>query len=1380
MDPPPKQSLFSSLSLGRASRSAKAPETLAHPLLGASTSSLNLPTTSSTDTSSNDSNPSAPPLGHRSTSSVSTKPVAMDTIANLPYKPRQRHGGGIGSIGSNASVLSNNGGSASPTLAPSVATATPSSPVTPTGIAAAPTTSTSTSTTFALPPSHSDPPAQALDSAIPTTVTASNSGSSSLTSRLQLQSLKAAGQRIGLGNGSMGMSMIDAIFDKGQLGRAKAGEGGDWGDLLRILMGGKAILLLPTTPSSSLPMTPQTLRDHIAFLSPPVPLASSSYTSKQPSNESNSFNEKEDPASNTNVLVTLSGLIGTLKGTTITFESTIPSDSPTLSALRDAATRQIALSSLRPTQANNYSSFPSFSLSSETASLPFPPPSKNGPNPSSTETKEKEKTAQGKLGRMNPFASLFGGSSTASPTLGSSPTTAPPIPTSPPSRVDSSLNVDISSIPPRSQPSSPVPSSPKPSLLAIDHGDNASILSETASIISGEGFQVTAYTVSRPIRYNETHKTLTKSVRTHARETLARLPDKVVEKVIKLVIPNTCPSSLNIGDEILKGRSDHESVAHLDFDDPTGTGERLQDFMEGIYDDLVAHYRSDGQDGLKRKGSGNVPWGRASHVQAQDGDAESDREKREKAKRNMEEQIEKDASEGTERVEALVCRLLYNRMFSPLESDDAKHDEALASRIAALNMLDLSLDHLGLITHPEGEQPEGTVAKGLADIVDRIGHELQKLSNTSCLTPKDKADALIKAHKVVVDGLTQIPGVELRPEGEPYRPPPPLDSPPIPTPSSDPTVLHPPTPESLSVKSSPSSKSVPLLPDAATHPSGDSPSVVSDASDPLTAMTSEATPSMVHPILSNSPPVPELVLTDAADSNQIQEAMSDSVMALTTPLTRGPSASSRGSAQSRSVPPPNPPKAPKPSTSGADLILPIIIYAVVKSNPPQLASQLMYLRRYRSAICLTGEASYAIVNLTAVVEFLEHVDLAELGLGGDSDKVMSIADLSPIGLDYMDEGNADAASIATASSRLRGRVFQVGELAAGSANKVISGVMDSSWTALRGLIGTNAASPDDDPSSGTMTGGAEGARPGMRPRQASTFSLASVTASVASIAAAAAARNRSRANSRASVDQVWGGNQELVEVASRPASIRERGENEYPSSSEEDSSSEEEEHEDQDGGEASKGGHRRTKSTASAVSTKGGAGKDKEDTPKQERVSLSNRLASIGVLGRLSNPAGGSGGGGEPMTTSPSMADSVTGTVPAPAPIPSTHTKPSIFANLTTSRSASSTAQSHHARRSSLLGGGGGSQSDPARSNSPGGSFASLPITPNMTSITIPTGPTGGGDPGDPPLERFMTCELGDIQLSEIGLLLRDYRRLGQLVNTLQAQASKGTPNPSS
>ena len=137
----------------------------------------------------------------------------------------------------------------------------------------------------------------------------------------------------------------------------------------------------------------------------------------------------------------------------------------------------------------------------------------------------------------------------------------------------------------------------------------------------------------------------------------------------------------------------------------------------------------------------------------------------------------------------------------------------------------------------------------------------------------------------------------------------------------------------------------------------------------------ERTPSALGPRADSA--VPQLTLNGSGqspESSMLEEAMSDSVMTIQAP---------DDSPAVASVSPP-----PKPSTSGADLILPIIIYAVVKSNPAQLASHLMYLRRYRSAICLTGEASYAIVNLTAVVEFLEHVAMVDLGLGENSDKVI--------------------------------------------------------------------------------------------------------------------------------------------------------------------------------------------------------------------------------------------------------------------------------------------------------------------------------------------------------------------------------------------------------
>jgi hypothetical protein len=65
------------------------------------------------------------------------------------------------------------------------------------------------------------------------------STSSSATARLQQQSVKAAAQKIGLGNGTMGMSMLDAVYEKCQLGKGKMAEGGDWADVIKVLSAGK-------------------------------------------------------------------------------------------------------------------------------------------------------------------------------------------------------------------------------------------------------------------------------------------------------------------------------------------------------------------------------------------------------------------------------------------------------------------------------------------------------------------------------------------------------------------------------------------------------------------------------------------------------------------------------------------------------------------------------------------------------------------------------------------------------------------------------------------------------------------------------------------------------------------------------------------------------------------------------------------------------------------------------------------------------------------------------------------------------------------------------------------------------------------------------------
>ncbi|RXK41692.1 hypothetical protein M231_00927 [Tremella mesenterica] len=1243
--PQPKQSIFSTLSL----RARKAPsETLTHPLLAASSSQLNL--TVPADTSeAGPSHHHLPPPSHSRESSFHK---GVGQVGGLPYKPRQKHAGHP-STGSYDSVFGIN---TSPSTGPSIPAV--SVPMSPSSVAAAPTTSTSTSTTFALPPSAAED------------LTASTGSSGTATTRLQLQSLKAAAQRIGLGNGSMGMAMIDTIFEKGGTGRQKAGEGGDWGDVLRILNDGKAFLLLPTSSSSSLPITPQILRDHIIYLGPSVSL---------PSSEGG-----KESTTTCNVIVTLSGLVGTLHNSELSFQSIVPNDSPLLQALRDPSSRSAAISALRPTlfplPPPTY--FPSFTLSTDTASLVFPPPSKSASLITATE-KEKDKTTPGKIGRINPFASFFG-SSSSSPTPTSSPSLGQA--TSPTKRDAPTLERPLS--PSGYAPegtASPLLNSPRPSVLSIDHHDGASLLAD----VTQDGFTVSAYTVSRSIRLSEVHKTLSKALRAYVREHLARLPDKVVERVVRLVLLAICPTSGNATEkESIKPHPD-EGMLQLDFCDPAVCGDRLQDFMEGVYDDLVDHFRSDSSstiaEGLLRKSSGGIR-GRSDLEEADDAAA------REKRRKDREEMAERQASDGTERVEAIVCQLLYNRLYSPLESDDPKHDEALASRIAALNILDLSLDHLGLITRPDEELGTTTgndsiIAAGLNDIAQEVGEQFQRLTSVDCLSPKDKADVLIRAHKLVVDGLAKLPTIKLRPEGEPYRP--------RPQPSSRDRIPDVELPEILEQG---------VYNDAPTWDHSIDSHAQADETGEETPHAFPSNSNTAPPALDLSPP------TEPMDSSQLQEAMSSSVLALPiVPLSLTPPVIEPTDLPEPSTTPmipmtdsfPDKPNGEKletstPGTSGADLILPIIIYSVVRSNPPQLASQLMYLRRYRSAICLTGEASYAVVNLTAVVEFLEHVNLVDLGLGEDSAKVMSIADLSPIGLALVDESNEDAISIASASSRLRGKVFQVGELAgsaAGSANKVITGVVDSSWTALRGLIVSNQS---QEGSETTLIPD----RPRIRQRQASTFSLASVTASVASIAAAAAAstaaaRSRSRANSKAT--QVLPMGREMIDVSLPSRRI----ENES-----QDGSSESEMEEQSVPvllGRSRAGSEARNKERQI---------RDDKEGQKEERASLSDRLASIGVLGKYSSPT-------------PSINNTNLEIPPIPPPQP--------IKNLTTSLSVHTP--------------------DP---KSPTGSTSSLPsLPPSLIDI-------------EPPIERFVTCDLADLRLSDVGALLRDYRRLAGIVTALQ------------
>lgn len=81
----------------------------------------------------------------------------------------------------------------------------------------------------------------------------------------------------------------------------------------------------------------------------------------------------------------------------------------------------------------------------------------------------------------------------------------------------------------------------------------------------------------------------------------------------------------------------------------------------------------------------------------------------------------------------------------------------------------------------------------------------------------------------------------------------------------------------------------------------------------------------------------------------------------------------------------------KGTTVNSDVLLPIIIFSVVKANPVNLVSHLLYVQRYRSRK-VGGEESFCLINFLAVVEFLEHVDLQALGLG-PADRVLRLVNI---------------------------------------------------------------------------------------------------------------------------------------------------------------------------------------------------------------------------------------------------------------------------------------------------------------------------------------------------------------------------------------------------
>lgn len=190
----------------------------------------------------------------------------------------------------------------------------------------------------------------------------------------------------------------------------------------------------------------------------------------------------------------------------------------------------------------------------------------------------------------------------------------------------------------------------------------------------------------------------------------------------------------------------------------------------------------------------------------------------------------------------------------------------------------------------------------------------------------------------------------------------------------------------------------------------------------------------------------------------------------------------------------------------------------------------------------------------------------------------------------------------------------MGELA-GTAAGSARAVVDSSWSALRGLVTPNLGLKPvtSRGSDGSGDGVLAPERPRLASRRSSGFSFANVTASVASIANAAQHRERPRSHT-------WSAGREMTEVNSRPASIREVDEDsDHGDHADGDLDAD---HDDHQGASSTSVNdiaallHRKPSDVRSITSVTSMLSGTSTDEPRNERLSISDRFANLSGLGK--------------------------------------------------------------------------------------------------------------------------------------------------------------------
>ncbi|KAI0085825.1 hypothetical protein BDY19DRAFT_1075893 [Irpex rosettiformis] len=1012
------------------------------------------------------------------------------------------------------------------------------------------------------------------------------------TSKLQLMNLKAAAQKGGLDSASTGWAVLEKLG-------TETDHGTEWNKIWDAISIGKATLLLPLEvhPANEV-ITVEFIKDHVVFWDGTNP---------------------EAP------MITLSGLRGTMADELLVIRSTIDTSSKAYNAIQDPSTRSSALGSLPPLPLTEsiIKSSPSPSEPSSPLPLPTSPkPPAESPYPSYNLTSHHPSLP------LPPRPH-----SVSSPIKPPLPPRPRPTPTAAAASAGSRLSTSFASLFGRATPATP-PASPQIAATPLQAGPAGATSSPEGSIqSSADGTDhpigVPAFTISKRIIRKDVARSVLKALHHDIRASLSPsgAPSWVAERLEEFaeregLLPFVKAKAKNADGSVggyIMGAGLPENTSMDD------VGQRFQEFYSDI-EELLVKRRWKGKSGFagglhfqnRHTSSGgsisssteNTDMDEKASID-ESAREDDDTEKESEAEDHPEGLRDKRIREVVEAVEKTLCTVFYDRLFLQSCSDDATHDEALSSRIAAVNLLDLNLNHLGVDV--------GECGPAVETVVKACGETMTQL-DAACRTPAEKAAVLVAAHKILVDGLSRLPPIQLKYEDE---------------------ILDDKTPRAVNFD----------RPDVDAE---------DDVASPLDTSTSQG-------LLHDSPTVvlsPNSAREQGAAVPGTPQEAENPPRAVSPRLTISPA----------------PPSAPTP-VSG-DIILPLMIFAAVKANPPHLVSHLLYTQRFRNQ-AIGGEESYCLINLMAVAEFLENVDLAALGLGDSEKHVISTAELSPI---TVTRPGTEPASPRSVQASLRGRVEQQVDAIAGSANKVLTGVVDTSFGVLRALLpGAQVnESPIADPDL-QESAPWNSSRPGFGLlRRDTAFSIASIAASLPG------AGIRSKTPVQKDED-----GQQLMEVPSRPASIR-SARREEESEDEEDEDYEEGDEEGEDDEE-----EHDTRSIRSFESMMSSRSNRKRRRVPKGRKSITDRLASVPGLSRLSHQQ------------QPSDANR---------------------------------ASPPGSRRSSLL-----VPPINSRYDSPSSSRAASPITIRVS----------------PPNPRFLECTEDDIKVSEVGELLREYRRMVEAVRAM-------------